>query len=159
MNAPSTGAGGFRIQPVGKAYAKAMAGIHGLCFRKGWSSLEFESFFERAGVFAGIAYAPENKPVGFIICWIIEDVCDLLSVGVLPDYRREGVGQLLVDYGIYTARDMGAKRIMLEVNITNEAAITMYEGNGFVRDGVRKGYYSNADGSKADALRLVKELV
>lgn len=159
MNPTHSGAAGFRIQPVGKAYAKPMASIHGQCFRKGWSALEFESFFERAGVFAAMAYAPENKPVGFIICWIIEDVCDLLSVGVLPDYRREGVGVHLLEYGVTTARDMGAKRIMLEVNITNDAAITLYEANGFVRDGVRKGYYTQPDGSKADALRLVRELL
>ncbi len=158
MNTPPPGATTFRIQPVGKAYAKHLASIHGQCFRKGWSALEFESFFERAGVFAGLAYDPANKPVGFIICWIIEDVCDLLSVGVMPEYRREGLGQHLLDYGVTTARDMGAKRIMLEVNITNEAAIAMYEHNGFARDGVRKAYYTQPDGSKADALKLVKEL-
>lgn len=149
---------GFRIQPVGKAHAKQLAAIHGECFAKGWSALEFESFFERSGVFAALAYSPENKPVGFIICWIIEDVCDLLSVGVLPEFRREGVGLLLLNYGLTTARDLGALRMMLEVNITNAAAITLYEENGFVRDGVRKAYYSQPDGSKADALRLVREL-
>ncbi len=158
MNAHDATRAGFRIQPVGKGYAKPMAAIHQQCFRKGWSSLEFESFFERAGVFAAIAYDPEHKPVGFIICWIIEDVCDLLSVGVLPDYRREGVGIMLLDYALHTARDMGAKRMMLEVNITNEGAITLYESHGFARDGVRKHYYSMPDGSKADALKLVKEL-
>lgn len=158
MTPSESGAAVFRIQPVGKAYAKHLASIHAQCFRKGWSALEFESFFERAGVFAGLAYSSQNKPVGFIICWIIEDVCDLLSVGVLPEFRREGLGQHLLDYGILTARDMGAQKMMLEVNITNEAAITMYEGNGFVRDGVRKAYYSMPDGSRADALRLVKTL-
>lgn len=158
MNPANPGAVVFRIQPVGKAYAKHMATIHGQCFRKGWSALEFESFFERAGVFAAIAYGAENNPVGFIICWIIEDVCDLLSVGVLPEYRREGLGLHLLDYALMTARDMGAKRMMLEVNITNEGAISLYEGNGFARDGVRKAYYTQPDGSKADALKLVKEL-
>ncbi len=148
----------FRIHPANKAYAKTMAAIHAQCFNKGWSALEFESFFERSGVFAGVAYAPDNQPVGFIICWIIEEVCDLLSVGVLPEYRREGVGQLLLDYGMTTARDMGAARIMLEVNINNDAAITMYEANGYIRDGVRPAYYNNPDGSRADALRLVRAL-
>ncbi len=148
---------GFRIQPVGRGYAKPMAAIHAECFSKGWSALEFESFFERAGVFAAIAYV-QNKPVGFILCWIIEDVCDLLSVGVLPEFRREGMGLHLLNYGLITAKDMGAKRMMLEVNITNAAAIKLYEDNGFVRDGVRKAYYSQPDGTKADALRLVREL-
>jgi [ribosomal protein S18]-alanine N-acetyltransferase len=157
MNSDS-GTASFRIHPANKAYAKTMAAIHAQCFHKGWSALEFESFFERAGVFAGVAYEQKNQPVGFIICWIIEDVCDLLSVGVLPEYRREGVGLLLLEYGIATARDMGAARIMLEVNINNAAAITMYEANGFSRGGLRPAYYNNPDGSKADALQLVRNL-
>lgn len=150
--------GGYRIRPVGRGYAKKMAELHAQCFAKGWSALEFESFFERSGVFAGIAYGPDQQGVGFVLCWVIEDVCDLLSLGVNPDYRREGLGLMLLDYAMATAKDHGAARIMLEVNIRNEAAITMYEGQGFVRDGVRKGYYSNADGSKSDALRMVKAL-
>ena len=158
MNASDAGAGGFRIRPVGKGHAKAMAQLHGECFAKGWSALEFESFFERSGVFAAVSYAPDQKPVGFVICWIIEDMCDLLSVGVLPDFRREGVGLMLVHYALETARDLGARSLMLEVNINNAAAITLYETEGFTRDGIRKDYYSNPDGSVADAVRFVKSL-
>jgi len=158
MNASDAGAAGFRIHPVGRGHAKKMAALHAQCFAKGWSALEFESFFERAGVFAAIAYGRDQQPVGFVLCWIIEDMCDLLSVGVVPDYRREGVGLMLVEYAVHTARDLGAKRIMLEVNIRNEAAIAMYEELGFTRDGLRKSYYSNADGTKSDALRFVKGL-
>lgn len=158
MNASDSEKNNFRLQPAGTAYAKQLAAIHAQCFSKGWSALEFESFFERAGVFAALAYSRENKAVGFILCWIIEDVCDLLSVGVLPEFRREGVGLYLVNYSEATAKDMGAKRIMLEVNITNEAAIKLYEDNGFTRDGIRKAYYSQPDGSKSDALILVKQL-
>jgi [ribosomal protein S18]-alanine N-acetyltransferase len=159
MNTPQGGTG-FRLQPAGRAYAKPMALLHGQCFPKAWSALEFEGFFEREGVFAALAYTPgsDHKPVGFILCWVMDEVCDLLSLGVLPDYRREGVGQLLLDYALLTANHMGAKAMMLEVNMRNEAAIAMYEENGFTRAGVRKAYYTANDGSKIDALQMRRVL-
>jgi ribosomal-protein-alanine N-acetyltransferase len=156
MNDENGVSAGFRLQPAGRAYAKPMAHLHGQCFPKGWSALEFEGFFEREGVFAALAYTPgsDHKAVGFIICWVAGDVCDLLSLGVLPEYRREGVGQLLLEYAMLTARHMGAKSMMLEVNSRNEAAIVMYEGNGFERAGIRKNYYTANDGTKIDALQM-----
>ena len=148
----------YHIHPVGRGHAKALAQVHKGCFPKGWSHLEFESFFERAGVFAAIAYHKEKTPVGFVLCWIIEDQCDLLSMGVLPDHRRDGVGLMLLDYALANAASLGAKAMMLEVNINNTAAQTLYESHGFEKFSVRKDYYTNADGTKADALCMRKGL-
>lgn len=148
----------YRIHPVGRGHSKILAELHKGCFYKGWGHLEFESFFERAGVFAAIAYHKDQKPVGFVLCWLIEDQCDLLSMGVLPDFRRDGVGLMLLDYAVQEATHMGAEYMALEVNINNEAAAQLYEAQGFERFSVRKDYYSNADGTRADALCLRKKL-
>lgn len=147
----------YRIHPVGRGHAKALSELHKSCFAKGWGPLEFESFFERAGVFAAIAYS-DKTPVGFVLCWLIEDQCDLLSMGVLADYRRDGVGQMLLDYALETAAHMGAKHMALEVNVNNSAAQQLYEAQGFEKFSVRKDYYSNADGTRADAICLRKPL-
>ena len=148
----------YHIHPSSRAHAKALSEIHKGCFPKGWSHLEFESFFERAGVFAAIAYNHEKKPVGFVLCWLIEEQCDLLSMGVLEEYRRDGVGQMLLDFALVNARTLGGKFMMLEVNINNVAAQTLYEAQGFEKFSVRKGYYTHADGSRADAVCMRKAL-
>ncbi|MFZ4125762.1 MAG: ribosomal protein S18-alanine N-acetyltransferase [Rickettsiales bacterium] len=148
----------YRIHAVGKAHAKALAELHTKCFPKGWSHLEFESFFERNGVFAAMAYESGGKPVGFVLCWLIEDQCDLLSMGVLPDYRRDGVGIMLLDYATHSARDMGGKYMVLEVNVNNEAAQTLYEAQGYEKFSIRKDYYSAPDGGRADAVCMRKAL-
>lgn len=150
--------GDYRIHPVGSGHSRALSDLHKACFPKGWGHLEFESFFERAGVFAAIAYHKEKKPVGFVLCWLIEDQCDLLSMGVLSDFRRDGVGLMLLDYAMANARHMGADHMTLEVNANNAAAQTLYEQQGFERYSVRKGYYTNADGSAADAVCMRKPL-
>ena len=147
----------YRIHPVGRGHAKQLSQLHKSCFAKGWGPLEFDSFFERHGVFAAIAYN-EKTPVGFVLCWLIEDQCDLLSMGVLADHRRDGVGQMLLDYALETAAHMGAQNMVLEVNINNTAAQQLYEAQGFEKFSIRKDYYSNADGTRADALCLRKPL-
>lgn len=148
----------YRIHSVGKTHAKTLGELHAKCFAKGWSHLEFESFFERAGVFAAVVYDSAGKPVGFAICWLIEDQCDLLSMGVLPDYRRDGVGLMLLDYMTQTARDMGARYMVLEVNVNNAAAQTLYEAQGYEKFSIRKEYYSSPDGTRADAVCMRKAL-
>ncbi|MES2985406.1 MAG: N-acetyltransferase [Pseudomonadota bacterium] len=148
----------YHIHPVSRGHAKALAELHKGCFAKGWSHLEFESFFERAGVFAAIAYHSNHAPVGFVLCWLIEDQCDLLSMGVLPDYRRDGVGQMLLDFALQNAASLRASHMVLEVNINNTAAQTLYEAQGFEKFSIRKGYYTNADGTLADAVCMRKPL-
>lgn len=147
----------YHIHPAGSGHSRVLSDLHKACFPKGWGHLEFESFFERAGVFAAIAYH-KDKPVGFVLCWLIEDQCDLLSMGVLNDYRRDGVGLMLLDYAVANARHMGAEFMALEVNANNAAAQTLYEQQGFAKFSVRKGYYTNADGTSADATCMRKPL-
>ena len=147
----------YRIRSVGRTHAKALSELHGQCFAKGWGYLEFESFFERAGVFAGIAYR-DQMPVGFVLCWLIEDQCDLLSMGVLAEHRRDGVGLMMLDYALSTAHDMGAEYMTLEVNINNVAAQKLYEENGFIAFSTRKDYYAYPDGTFADAVCMRKKL-
>ena len=148
----------YHIHPVGRGHSKMLAELHKGCFAKSWSYLEFESFFERAGVFAAMAYNKQHAPVGFVLCWLIEDQCDLLSMGVLPDNRRDGVGQMLLDFAMDNAKSLDAKFMVLEVNVNNEAAHTLYEAQGFEKFSIRKGYYTNADGTLADAVCMRKPL-
>ena len=148
----------YNIHAASRRHVKILSQLHTECFAKGWGPLEFESFFERPGVFMALAYHQDATPVGFLLCWQIGDQCDLVSMGVLSDYRRDGVGLMLLDYGVSEARHMGAKHLLLEVNVNNTAAQTLYEAQGFEKFSIRKDYYSNADGSKADAICMRKAL-
>lgn len=147
----------YRIQSVGRAHAKMLSTLHHACFAKGWSHLEFESFFERTGVFSAVAYH-EAVPVGYVLCWLIEDECDLLSMGVLAENRRDGVGLMLLEYALDTARHMGGRAMVLEVNASNEAAQTLYKAQGFEAFATRKDYYTGADGKAFDAVCMRKIL-
>ncbi len=64
---------------------------------------------------------------------------------VLPDYRGQGGGRLLLDAAI-AARPPHVHKIELEVWVDNEAAIALYERGGFEREGLRRNHYRRRDG-------------
>ena len=78
---------------------------------------------------------------------------ELLSMAVLPAYRRRGFGWQLLQEMIARATVYGADAIWLEVRVSNLPAINLYRASGFVDIGWRKGYYETVDG-REDAMRM-----
>lgn len=98
----------------------------------------------------------EEKPVGYIIYWLLPGEVDIHNLAVMPVHRRQGVGRALLRAVIEEGKDRGSDRVRLEVRKSNEAAQRLYYSLGFKPTGVRKGYYSD-DGE--DALIMVLDLV
>ena len=71
------------------------------------------------------------------------DEGDVTNVAVRRDRQREGIGNFLMESMIRLAEERGITMIHLEVRAGNETAIRLYERQGFVRDGLRKGYYTD----------------
>jgi ribosomal-protein-alanine N-acetyltransferase len=51
-----------------------------------------------------------------------------------------------------------AKKLFLEVDENNAAAIALYKKHGFAGIGTRKGYYPRPDGTPATALVMARDL-
>lgn len=71
------------------------------------------------------------------------DTADVVNIGVLPEYRRQGVGEHLFQKLEELAILSKCDSIMLEVRESNTAAIHLYQKFGFQEIAVRKNYYSN----------------
>ncbi|MGA8114706.1 MAG: ribosomal protein S18-alanine N-acetyltransferase [Actinocatenispora sp.] len=76
------------------------------------------------------------------------------NIAVRRDRQHAGVGTALLSDLLAEAARRGATRVLLEVATDNEPAKRMYERYGFVRIGVRKGYYQP---SNTDALVMLRE--
>jgi ribosomal-protein-alanine N-acetyltransferase len=92
--------------------------------------------------------------VGWAGVMVIGDEAQILTVGVVPSMRRNGVARALVDELISEAKRRGATEAFLEVRVDNDAARTLYEGQGFAEIGIRRGYY---DGGRVDAVVMRRE--
>jgi len=93
--------------------------------------------------------------VGYAGAFIVAPDSDVQTLAVDPDFRAQGIGQLLVEGLFAVAGESGATAMVLEVRADNAAAIGLYERNGFVAISRRSRYYP--DGS--DALILQRRPV
>lgn len=141
------------ILPASADASSILSSMHQECFPRGWSEVEFLSFFERENIIALIAYDKE-KPIGFIFCWVVAGHCELLSLAILDAWRGNGLGRELLEQAIARATDLGADRVLLEVGITNQSARELYASSGFEVTGRRKGYYRYPDGTTEDAITM-----
>ena len=67
---------------------------------------------------------------------------DVLNITVSGKVRNRGIGTRLMREILERAKKYGVTDIHLEVRESNEAAIHLYEKLGFLRDGIRKNYYT-----------------
>lgn len=93
--------------------------------------------------------------LGFVIFWVVHDEIHILNVAVDPVHRRRGVARVLLEELLRRGRGAGLALATLEVRISNEGAIRLYEGQGFHRVGIRKGYYVDEE---EDAIVMVLNL-
>lgn len=87
----------------------------------------------------------DGEPVGYLFFMAAADEGELLRIGVSPEYRRQGVGQVLLDHMDYFVLENGIYSVWLEVRESNEPARALYEKSGFVTQGCRKKYYHRPD--------------
>ena len=88
--------------------------------------------------------------VGYRVMMFGPGEAHLLNLSIAADWQRRGFGRHLLVASIHDARRADAQALFLEVRPSNAAGISLYEGIGFKRVGVRKGYYP-ALGGREDA--------
>jgi ribosomal-protein-alanine N-acetyltransferase len=110
--------------------------------------------------------AEENgEVVGYIMCRIELGLSNfgfsgllkkghIVSVAVLHQYRRKGIGKALVTQALENMRIYNAKQCFLEVRVTNTPAIELYKKLGFEITRTIHGYYSDGE----DAYVMTRKL-
>ncbi|HID73504.1 MAG TPA: ribosomal-protein-alanine N-acetyltransferase [Thermoplasmata archaeon] len=87
-----------------------------------------------------------KRVIGFALGAINEDgSARLLMLAVQPAYRRRGVGSQLLRTFIRQAAIKGARRVILEVRVTNKVAIQFYRHHGFQIKGILQHYYTSGE--------------
>ncbi|MBQ0017951.1 MAG: ribosomal protein S18-alanine N-acetyltransferase [Clostridiales bacterium] len=86
----------------------------------------------------------ENKSViGYCDAWLVAGEAQLNNIAVFQQYRRCGVGEALLRELMEESRKAGCTTMNLEVRKSNIKAYALYEKLGFVKDGLRRGYYED----------------
>jgi ribosomal-protein-alanine N-acetyltransferase len=98
----------------------------------------------------------ENQVIGYCGLWVIMDDAQITNIAVHPDFRGQKIGEALLRFAIQLSREMNAKRLSLEVRISNHIAQSLYKKVGFEPGGIRKRYYTD---NQEDALVMWVNLV
>ncbi len=130
---------GISIADGYPAQFQVLSALHARCFEDAWSPQAMGEVLQLAGAFSVVAVA--EAPVGFALARLAADEAELLTLCVLPNYRRRGIAARLLAACMEGARARGAKAIFLEVDETNDAAHALYTMRGFVGVGRRPDYY------------------
>lgn len=78
----------------------------------------------------------------------------IVSLAVLPQWRRKSIATTLVEELCHIFKEKGKKRVKLEVRVSNTAALALYKMLGFGKQKIVKNYYENGE----DAVLMKKRL-
>ena len=119
-----------------------IAAIEQKCIPDGWSEKGFSDWLENKNtvIFKAVS---DGKVIGFANASWILDESELLNIAVYENYRNKGIAQKIFIFLEKFLMKKNVKKIFLEVREKNLPAISFYEKNGFVKNGLRKNYYKN----------------
>lgn len=125
-----------------------------LLFSSPWT-LDSYRFELTENPFAHYVVLEEQGIKGYLGLWIHDESAQITTVGVDPDNQNKGYGSALVEYAIQVCQEKNLAAITLEVRVSNQAALHLYQKFGFRKAAIRKNYYSHPD---EDAILMIKQL-
>jgi ribosomal-protein-alanine N-acetyltransferase len=147
------------LRPLPRGDRAALAALHAACFPEDpWDGAALATVLGMPGAGGRLATAESGAALGLIIDQRVGEDAEILTLGVVPASRRQGIARTLLSDLFRRARDGGALRVVLEVAADNEAARALYLSMGFARDGLRRAYYRRPNGPSIDAWRLSRTL-
>lgn len=146
-----------KLIELGAGSAALLAELHRVIFAETagdrWSEADFSAMLALPTTHALAAVDGQGAPLGFTVFSCVADESEILTLGVLLERRKAGIGNHLVAAVISQARNKAIRYIFLEVRADNAAALMLYQHHGFIITGRRKAYY------RLDADRFVDAIL
>jgi ribosomal-protein-alanine N-acetyltransferase len=94
----------------------------------------------------GVLYpAKESRVIGYVGFRFVSAEAHISTIAVHPDWRNQGLGELLLMTAMVHALELGAEKVSLEVRPSNHVAQRLYRKYGFRFTGVHRGYYRDGE--------------
>jgi ribosomal-protein-alanine N-acetyltransferase len=102
-----------------------------------------EGLVERLQRSFGGAVPQEANILGYGGFWLMAGEAHISTIAVRPEWRRRGIGELVLVAMLEQAVELGADLASLEVRVSNVTAQSLYQKYGFAKVGLRPHYYSD----------------
>jgi ribosomal-protein-alanine N-acetyltransferase len=144
---------GLDIQALVLDDVNAIEQIEQSSMQAPWSRMMFVSEIVKSTSVCLGAFV-DDALVAYVIVSRYVDAWHVMNLVVAPEHRRQGIAtRLLVSLFDQIAED-DRRGFTLEVRVSNDAAIELYESMGFRGQGVRRGYYTD---NREDALIMWRD--
>lgn len=143
----------LEIQQMTQEHIQDVLQIEEACFAIPWTKQDFEREMKENKLAIYIIAVLDGKIVGYAGMWHVVTEGHITNIAVLQEYRRQGIGNALLEQIIHIAEQKEMIGITLEVRISNIAAQKLYIKYGFRPEGFRKNYYQD---TKEDAVIMWK---
>ena len=141
------------IRRLGLGDLDAIERIEKRAYRTPWSRSMFASELAKPTSICLGAFEGDHL-VGYVINSRYVDAWHVMNVAVDPERQRRGIASQLLEHFFELTRDDERRGYTLEVRVSNEDAIRLYEKLGFESRGIRKGYYTD---NREDALIMWRD--
>jgi ribosomal-protein-alanine N-acetyltransferase len=122
-----------------------------------WSRSMFAGELAKPSSISIGAFEPNTrKLLGFLIISRYVDAWHVMNLAVAPEHRRKGIATSLLERLFEVTAGEGRRGYTLEVRVSNNVAIRLYEQAGFKGRGIRRGYYTD---NREDALIMWRDPV
>lgn len=142
------------IKPMTSYDVQSAFAIHQSVQFQPWSLAVFEDCITPP--YQGWALYHDVQLVGYAILLIVLDEVTLMEIAIQPTMQGQGYGRHLLQEVLNECQHQKMYKCFLEVRVSNQAAIALYQSLGFELLETRKDYYPAA-GGREDALMLAKQ--
>lgn len=141
------------IVPMEHPHVSQIAELEQICFSDPWPEASIASELTNP-LSLWLVAMDRDQVVGYVGSQTVLGEADIMNVAVSPAYRRQGIGQALLQQLQSRLAADGVYSLTLEVRASNLQAIALYKKLGYLQVGRRPNYYHKP---KEDALILRKE--
>ncbi|MBE6699688.1 MAG: ribosomal-protein-alanine N-acetyltransferase [Ruminococcaceae bacterium] len=129
------------VEKLTVEHLSAVADLEMQCFADPWSEKALELLLTD-GAYGAICLQDGCIVAYGGILWA-PDEGQITNIATHPDHRRCGMGAAVLEHLIAVARSRGCEQLSLEARVSNTPAIALYERYGFLKMGLRRGFYKH----------------
>ncbi len=146
----------IEIRPLAETDVPAIHAIETIAHLAPWSESLIRSNFgkryQNFGLFDG------HELVGYYISSQVVDEVTLLNIAISPKQQGKQLGKQLMAHLVQRCEEGDVSQLWLEVRVSNQAAIHLYQSAGFCEVDRRANYYPAPGGGREDASVMCLQL-
>lgn len=144
-----------QLRPYAPGDFNALYQIDGQCFKRGvaYTRRDLKQYLHLPGANCIVAEV-DAQIAGFCLTAHEDSYGYIVTMDVLPPFRRQGLATVLLRRAEKDLRKHGVRAVSLETATNNDSAVLFWQRHGYRTRGIRKNYYPG----KIDAYSMTKIL-